>query len=544
MKITIAQLNPVVGDIEGNLDRINSLLSEYGADTDLLVFPELFLTGYPPLDLLERRWFFKKIAEALDKLINASNRYPQTGILVGAPTLCEKAKEKRVYNSAIFIYQGRVLLTQNKSLLPPYDLFNEAYYFKPALKISTLKFKGEVLGVIIGEDLWTDLLWSEGKIDPIRELTGKVDLVINIVAFPFYQKGEEASFELAKKSALNLGVPLLQVKQVGANDQWIFSGQSLFFNGQGELLLRAASFKEEITTIDTEEQVTKKSEYMSVPRMGAIHDALVLGIKDYFKKTGFTKATLGLSGGIDSAVVAVLAVEALGRGKVLGISMPSPFSSEGSIKDSRELANSLGIEFKVIPISAIYDEYLKTLNPYLELYQNTGDTTKENIQARIRGNIWMAFSNKYGYLVLVPGNKSELAVGYCTLYGDMSGGLSVISDLPKTMVYELAKYINREKVVIPEIIIKKAPSAELRPDQVDQDTLPPYPLLDQVLEYYIEQGCSFEEIVTLGFDPETVKWIIKTVNRNEYKRRQAVPGLMVTRNPLGLKRRLPVAAKF
>lgn len=542
MKITIAQLNPVVGDVEGNLERANNLLSQYGAGSDLIVFPELFLTGYPPLDLLERKWFLKKAADAVDKLIRYSTRYPQTGILVGVPTFCEKENEKKLYNSAIFIYQGKVLLNQHKSLLAPYELFDESYYFKPASKISTVKFKGEVLGVTIGEDLWGDLLWSEGKTDPLRELAG-VDLMLNIAAFPFYQEGEDEIYQLAKKSACNLGAPLLQVKQVGANDQWIFSGQSLFFNSQGELLLRADSFKEEIITIDTKVQETKVG-YHPLPKMEAIHDALVLGIKDYLKKTGFTQVVLGLSGGIDSAVVSVLAVEALGGENVLGIAMPSLFSSEGSIEDSRALANNLGIKFKVIPILPIYEAYLQTLTPYLELDQNSRDTTIENIQARIRGNIWMAFSNKYGYLVLVPSNKSELAVGYCTLYGDMSGGLSVISDLPKTIVYELAEYINREKVVIPEMIIKKAPSAELYPDQVDQDTLPPYPLLDQVLEYYTEQGCSFEEIVALGFEPETVKWIIKSVNRNEYKRRQAVPGLMVMRNPLGPKRKLPVAAKF
>ncbi len=546
MKITIAQLNPVVGDVEGNLERIKLILAQDQNQSDLVVLPELFLTGYPPVGILEREWFLQKTANSLRELVSLSRDYSQTGILVGAPTLAERKQGRVLHNSALLIYRGEIVFTQHKSFLPAYDLFNEAYYFKPAEKVAIVDFKGTKLGIILGEDLWQKPVESGGESSPVNtftELAGQAGLIINIAAFPFYMGWEEKVYELASEVARKHKIPLLLVNQVGGNDELIFNGQSMFFNEQGESVLVGPSFKEYITTLDTK-VATTRGYYSPRSAIGSVHDALVLGIRDYFRKTGFIQAVLGLSGGIDSAVVCCLAAKALGSENVLGISMPSPYSSTGSVEDSRELAHNLGVKFKVIPIAPLFQEYLHTLQPYFQGEKGVVDTTEENLQARIRGNILMAFSNKYGYLLLVAGNKSELLVGYCTLYGDMSGGLSVITDLSKTLVYELAAYINKDQVLIPEAIINKAPSAELRPDQVDQDTLPPYSLLDQVLDLYMEENRSPEEIIALGFEEGMVRWVIQTVKRNEYKRRQAVLGLRVTRNPLGPKRQFPVAAKF
>ncbi|HEX3046244.1 MAG TPA: NAD+ synthase [Bacillota bacterium] len=547
MKVTIAQLNPTVGDIPGNLAKLAKVLEQSSPNSDLIIFPELYLVGYPPKDLLEKTWFIEKVAVAVQEICAISLRFPQTGILLGAPISTGEKSGKGLYNSALLIYQGQILHNQPKSLLPTYDVFDEARHFTQAPRIKTVTFKGANLGISICEDAWNipdfwPITHSIYALDPINELVNQgATLLVNISASPFYIRKDDLRYRLIRTHSQNHGLPFIFVNQVGGNDELIFDGGSMVFNRQGELLNQPAFFTEHIQTIDLETSQAPVA-YNPLDKTAAVHDALVLGIKDYLHKCGFQKAVIGLSGGIDSALTCCLAAAALGKENVLGISMPSPFSSQGSVEDSRQVAENLGIDFKVIPITKIYEAYLESLaGPFSGLGL---DVAEENIQARIRGNILMAFSNKFGYLALSTGNKSELAVGYCTLYGDMSGGLSAISDVPKTMVYELARYVNRKIEIIPEAIMVKAPSAELRPDQKDQDTLPPYPILDQLVQYYIEDGYSAAEMIALNYDPETVNWVIKTVDRNEYKRKQAAPGLKVTSKAFGVGRRMPVAKKI
>lgn len=545
MKITIAQLNPTVGDIEGNLRRIIEIISEFSGKTELIVFPELYIVGYPPQDLLERSWFINKVDQALDRLAMESSNHPETGILFGAPVPTGRKNGKGLANAAVLIYRGSKVFTQAKSLLPTYDVFDEARYFDPAPEVGVIQFKDEVLGISICEDAWNDPeLWPGSKIyegDPISKLTESgATILINISASPFYLGKEEIRFRLIQNHARKHRIPFIFVNQVGANDELIFDGGSMVFDGTGNPIYLAPYFREELYTVES--NIPGSQEYKPGERIESLYSALTLGVKDYLRKCGFQKAVIGLSGGIDSALTCCLAVDAIGKENVLGITMPSPYSSPGSVEDSRKLADNLGIEFKVVPIDAIFNSYLDTLREHFDGME--ADTTEENIQARIRGNILMAFSNKFGSIALSTGNKSEMAVGYCTLYGDMSGGLSVISDVPKTIVYELAEFVNREKERIPRAIIDKVPSAELKPDQKDQDTLPPYPVLDRILQYYVEDGYSVEEIIALNFDPETVKWVARTVDRNEYKRRQAAPGLKVSSKAFGGGRRMPVAKKL
>lgn len=546
MKVAVAQLNPVVGDIDGNLGKILATLDQYSKDEpDLLVFPELFLVGYPPRDLLERAAFIEKVQWAVDELVRISNNYPQTGILLGTPVPTGKNTGKGLYNSAVLIYRGRVLLSQAKSLLPTYDVFDEARYFDPAPDIEIIPFKNEVLGISICEDAWNDpQLWLKRNYssDPMAMLVKKgATVLVNISASPFQVGKEELRYRIAHNHAKKHGVPFIYVNQVGGNDELVFDGRSMCIDSAGEPVEIFPAFREHVRIIELRCTGTPGL-YVPQDRIASVYDALVLGLRDYIRKCGFSKVVLGLSGGIDSAVVCCLAAAALGRDNVLGISMPSRYSSKGSVEDSRVLAENLGADFKVIPISDVYNAYLEMLKGHFA--GKEADETEENIQARIRGNILMAFSNKFGSLVLSTGNKSEMAVGYCTLYGDMSGGLSVISDVPKTMVYELARYINRDREVIPQEIIDKPPSAELRPDQCDQDTLPPYDILDGILHYYLDEGYSAKDIINLNYDPETVKWVIRTVDRNEYKRKQAAPGLKVTTKAFGVGRRMPIAAKY
>ncbi len=546
MKITLAQLNPIVGDIEGNLEKLLDTLSQHAKDApDLVVFSELFLVGYPPRDLLERKGFIDKVQNAVEKVIDISTQYPQTGILLGVPQPTNKTTGRGLFNTALLIYQGNVLLGQNKSLLPTYDVFDEARYFDMASEIFTVAFKNEVLGISICEDMWNDPdLWPKRIYpnDPVGELAVKgATLLINISASPFHMGKEDIRFRIIQNHAKKHKIPFVFVNQVGANDELIFDGTSMCVDGTGTPITVLPSFKEHVQTIETSLMGTPGI-YAPQDPLESVHDALVLGLRDYFKKCGFTKAVVGLSGGIDSALTCALAKEALGAENVLGVSMPSPYSSTGSVDDSRQLAENLGVEFKVIPITNIFSSYLDALKPPFE--EKEADVTEENIQARIRGNILMAFSNKFGHLVLSTGNKSELAVGYCTLYGDMAGGMAVISDVPKTMVYKLSYYMNSSSEVIPVAILEKAPSAELKPDQKDQDTLPPYEVLDELLRCYIDEGYALKDLLDLKFDPETVKWVVKAVDRNEYKRRQAAPGLRVTTKAFGMGRRMPIAAKF
>lgn len=545
MKISIAQLNPVVGDLEHNLNKIHQSLEQVKNDgSQLLILSELFLTGYPPRDLLEMPWFIEHINAVLLDVLALSEQYPETAILLGIPQP-GASLGKGLYNSALLIGKGKILFQQHKSLLPTYDVFDETRYFDPAASIMVFPFGGEQLGISICEDAWNDpLFWPRPLYnrDPIDELARKgASLLINISASPFQIGKDHTRYNLLSNHACRHRLPLIYVNQVGANDELIFDGQSMVLNDKGMLLWQGAAFEEELQTIDLGQPLSAHP-FIPSDQVKTVYQALCLGIRDYLHKSGFKKAVLGLSGGIDSAVTACLAVQALGKENVLGLLMPSPYSSKGSIADSLDLAARLGIEHHTLPINDIFSSYQTAMQPYWD--PASSDLSQENIQARIRGNLLMAFSNVFGYLVLSTGNKSELAVGYCTLYGDMSGGLSVLSDVPKVMVYELARYINRQKEVIPGAIITKAPSAELRPDQKDQDSLPPYEILDQILYYYIEDNCPVSQIIDKGFNKETVHWVVKQVDRNEFKRRQAAPGLKVSSKAFGGGRRMPIASRW
>ena len=547
MIVTIAQLNPIIGDIKGNLKKIVDTLSQCKHDSpDLVVFPELYIVGYPPRDLLDRKWFIKNSQKAVRELISISTEYPQTGILVGAPQPTKKQTGRGIYNSALLIYQGKILISQNKTLLPTYDVFDEARYFDAATEIQVVSFKDKTIGISICEDAWNDPeLWPKRfyPFDPQEILAKKgASVFINISASPFHLGKEKVRFRICQNHAKKHHIPFIFVNQVGGNDELIFDGRSMCIDKNGIPIVILPSFKEQIKTIDISRPGIPNL-YKPQNIIESVYEALLLGLRDYIRKCGFSKVVIGLSGGIDSAVVCFLAKEAIGSKNVLGITMPGPFSSKGSVVDSKKLANNLGIQIKEISISSIYNSSVNLLKKHLKIGDEV-DVTLENIQARIRGNILMAVSNKFGHLVLSTGNKSELAVGYCTLYGDMTGGLSVISDVPKTMVYKLAQYINKTDEVIPRDIIEKLPSAELKPDQKDQDTLPPYDILDSILHYYIDEGYSLNEILELNFDSDLVNWVIKAVDRNEYKRRQAAPGLKVTPKAFGIGRRMPIAARY
>ncbi len=546
MKISLAQLNPMIGDLQGNTEKLReTLLYCRTLKPDLVIFPELFITGYPPKDLLERRWFVERTEKFFHEIIEHSHSFPQTGILLGAPMNTGKETGKSLYNAAILIHKGKLIFYQPKSLLPTYDVFDETRYFEPAQSVATFPFAGERLGISICEDAWNHPdFWPTGTLyryDPIDQLAKQgATIFINISASPFTMGKEEQRYRILSDHARRHGIPFLYLNQVGGNDELVFDGRSLVVDSKGDPLAVFPSFREHVETIDTTSP-TQIELYSPEDPLETVHQALILGVRDYVRKCGFSQVTIGLSGGIDSAVVCVLACDALGPQNVHGIAMPSPFSSPGSVKDAKLLAQNLGIPFHVIPIDDIFSSYLNTLNAAFS--GRDSDVTEENIQARIRGNILMAFSNKFGYLVLTTGNKSEIAVGYCTLYGDMSGGLSVLSDVPKTLVYRLANHINKDRPVIPLPIIKKPPSAELRPNQTDQDTLPPYPVLDQILTLYIEEMLPPQAIVKKGFEKETVEWVAKAVESSEYKRKQAPPGLKVTSKAFGIGRRMPIAAK-
>jgi NAD+ synthase (glutamine-hydrolysing) len=545
MKITLAQLNPIVGDISGNLRKVTDTLENHGAETDLIIFSELFLVGYPPRDLLEQPALLEATRAAVDKLLAVSRSHPRTGVLVGAAMPTGLDTGKGLHNCALLIQGGEILGRQNKSLLPTYDVFDETRHFDPAARLEVFPFRGETLGISICEDAWYEPeLWARRLYpwDPIQTLAKKgATILINISASPFQVGKEGTRFRLFRNHAQRFGLPFIYVNQVGGNDELIFDGRSKALDHRGEAVAVAPAFKEAVLTLETAAP-GRPGLYQPQEEIASVHEALVLGLGDYLRKCGFSQAVVGLSGGVDSAVTCCLAQQALGPDNVLGVLMPSPYSSRGSIRDSRKLAKSLGVRVKEIPITPIYRAYLRSLKKHLDV-EKIG-VALENVQARIRGNLLMALSNEFGYLVLSTGNKSEMAVGYCTLYGDMSGGLSVLADVPKTMVYQLARYLNRERVLIPEEIITKPPSAELRPDQKDQDTLPPYEILDQIMNYYLTEGYSFKDITRLGFEPDTVRWVIRAIDRSEYKRRQAAPGLKITSKAFGMGRRIPIAARY
>jgi len=539
MKIAISQINPIIGDIKGNTDKILSYISKAKKeDCELIIFPELSILGYPPRDLLLRNDLLKKVDEIIKEKILPESK--DIGILLGAP-LC---KDGRIYNSALLFYHEKIFGYQHKTLLPSYDVFDETRYFKPANYRHPIIFKGVNLGITVCEDIWNDKdYWNRKiyEIDPLEELISQgAEIIINISASPYYYGKIKLRLDMLSYIAQKYKRPIVYVNQVGGNDELIFDGSSLVITEDGKIAWRGKSFEEDFGIVDFENLSFVKDINFIKEDIEFIYKALVLGIKDYFSKLGFKKAVVGLSGGIDSSVTAVLAVSALGPENVLGVSMPSRYSSEGSIKDAEKLAKNLGIDFRIIPIEMIFKSYLETFNPNGNPIM---DLAEENLQARIRGNILMFISNREGYLVLTTGNKSELAVGYCTLYGDMAGGLAVIGDIPKMMVYELAKFINREREIIPQSVLTKVPSAELRPNQKDEDSLPPYIILDQILKAYIEDNLSIEEIVEKGFERSLVEEVIKKIDSAEYKRRQAPPVLKVTTKAFGMGRRMPIVWK-
>lgn len=540
MRIAIAQLNPVVGDISGNINLLRTTINRISElQVDLLVLPELFITGYPPRDLLGQSWFVSKAESAREEIAHLSQN-SGFAILVGGLVRNHLPGKRGLYNCALGFYQGREVFRQAKLVLPFSDGFDETRYFDPGDRIELWNFQGERIGVSVCEDAVN----HRYQVDPIAEQAKMgANLFINIAASPFWLGKPELRRVLIQHHCERHHRPFVFVNQVGANDELIFDGNSFVLNADGALSLSLKPFEEGIVVFDTGNlRPVPPSPAKPENELEPLFQALVVGIQDYFRKCKFQKAVIGLSGGIDSAVTACLAVSALGRKNVLGVNMPSPFSSAGSVTDSQTLARNLEIQLLTIPITFIFHQYLETLKPFFG--DRPWDVTEENIQARIRGNILMAIANKTGALVLATGNKSELAVGYCTLYGDMSGSLAVIGDVPKTMVYRLARYINKEKELIPQSIINKTPSAELRPDQKDEDTLPPYPILDQILELYLEEGMAPEEIIRQGLPEDKVWWVVRRVADMEYKRRQAPLALRVTSRVWGTRERFPIAARY
>jgi len=544
MKIALAQFNPTVGDFEGNAARIVSLATEAKQrGAELAVFSELCICGYLPLDLLERPAFIERNLETLKEI---AAQMPLPAILGYAGRIEPGQAGKSIANKAALICEGRVVFEQSKMLLPTYDVFDESRYFQPGDKQYVYGLEREQLGITVCEDAWNDkTFWSKPMYsrDPVTELIAQgTSILINISASPYTIDKRSLRIEMLRSIAMRHHRPVIYVNQVGGDDSLIFDGASIAITARGEIAAQAKAFEEDLALFDT---VTGRGEVHQQPEseIAYAHHALVTGTRDYVRKCRFSKTIVGLSGGVDSAVVASIAVDALGASNVLGVSMPGPYSSEGSKTDARLLSQNLGIEFLSIPIAQVFEAYQRTLGPLFG--DRKPDATEENIQARIRGNYLMALSNKFGSMVLSTGNKSENAVGYCTLYGDMAGGLAVISDVPKMMVYELARYINRERELIPRSTIEKPPSAELRPDQRDTDSLPPYEILDVILKDYIEDVRSPEEIAALhGFDEKMVYDIVLRVDRNEYKRKQAAPGLKITSRAFGFGRPFPIAQRF
>lgn len=545
MKIALAQIDTTIGDFAGNVDLIvkySECARSRGAD--LVVFPELALCGYPPRDLVEKAGFVER---SQSELLRLARLLPSIPALVGYVRRSRAEKGKQVANAAAWLEGGKVVADYAKILLPFYDVFDESRYFEPGSSVCVHDFGGLRVGITICEDVWNDKHFWTNRLytrDPVEEcVAAGANLLLNIASSPYNTEKIQLRFDMLKTIAAKQRIPVAYVNNVGGNDQLLFDGSSLAFNSRGELAARAHAFAEDLVIFDTHDG---QAEIRPAPEFeeAEIYQALCLGVRDYVRKCGFQKVLVGLSGGIDSALVATLAADALGPENVLGVGMPGPYSSPGSIRDAETLSRHLGIEFRVIPITPVFESYLETLDPAFDAAPR--DVTEENIQARIRGNILMALSNKFGSLLLTTGNKSELAVGYCTLYGDMAGGLAAIADLPKTTVYSLARYINRSAERIPQACLDKPPSAELRPNQTDQDSLPPYEVLDAILKAYIEENKGADEIAATlpHVDPFLVRRTVRMVNAAEYKRQQAPPTLKVTAKAFGMGRRFPIAQKF
>ena len=546
MKIGFAQINPTVGDLRGNFEKIIAAYDQLArAGADIVVAPELAVSGYPPQDLVFKSRFVPENLAVLDEL---QKRLSQPALLVGFVDRNE-GRGKPFHNAAALLQTGEPLQKTHKSLLPTYDVFDEDRYFEPARQIAPLNFRGHRIGVTICEDIWTERYLPRPfyDVDPVRALvTQEAEMILNVSASPFSLRKPAVRREMICGLAGTYQRPIFYCNAVGGNDQLVFDGNSIAVNASGQLLTQLPGFEEASVVVDSESPPGSK--IASADIVQELYAALRLGLRDYLAKCGFKSAVLGLSGGIDSAVVAAIAVDAIGADNVTGVSMPSQFSSRGSVLDALALAKNLEIQCLQIPIA---DAFAVFKAQFKEVFAGrTEDATEENMQARLRGMTLMALSNKFGHLVLSTGNKSELAVGYCTIYGDMAGGLAVISDVPKTMIYELARFINSEasragkREIIPASTIEKPPSAELRPNQKDQDILPPYDVLDAILRLYVEDNLSAPEIVAQGFDEKTVRWVQRRVDLNEYKRAQAAPGLKVTSRAFGVGRRMPVAQRY
>ncbi len=547
MKVAILQQNFVVGDIKGNTDKIiRGYKQACQKGADLVVCSELALFGYPPKDLL---LLPDKLAAQQRCLQKLAKEVGQVGLVIGIAEQ-NSGRGKPLFNTAVLIEQGKITAKWRKVLLPTYDVFDEDRYFEPGeAKSFVFTYHGKRLAMLVCEDIWGDYLdsslYKDNPLDLLAEES--LDLLVVINGSPYHWGKGSERFEVVSKVARLLECSVVYVNQVGGNDDLVFDGRSFVVDSQGQCIGSALPFQEDLVVVDIGNS-SVCSYYFDQQNMQDLFTALILGTRDYVLKTGHSSVIVALSGGIDSAVVLCLAAAAIGADNVTALSLPSPFSSAGSIADARDLSERLGVDFKVISIDQIYQTYGQALQPFIGWYtpgEIEGDVTEENIQARIRGNIVMAFANrKAGSLVLSTGNKSELAVGYCTLYGDMAGGFAVIADLPKTLVYRLAEFINKDREIIPRNILQKPPSAELRPDQQDTDSLPPYEILDAVLDMFIERRMPVDEIVKQGFARELVVRIIKMVTKNEYKRQQMPVGLRVTSKAFGSGWRFPIAAKY
>jgi len=541
MKIALCQINTKVGDLQRNTDLIIKNINKAKEKAvDLIVFTELSITGYPPKDLLDFECFVSDNLKYLDKIRAASENI---AVICGYVDINTSSTGKKCYNAAAFINNGEIVAKYYKRLLPFYDVFDETRYFEPGQQKLVIDFKGKKLGITICEDLWNDKdYWKRQlyHVDPAEDLVKDgIDGIINISASPYLLNKEKDRFAIMKNTAVKNNVPILYINQVGGNDDLLFDGTSFVIDSKGEIKCLCKDFEEDFAVYDFDSNIGE-IHHISQTEEESLFKALCVGVKDYCEKIGFKKVVLGLSGGIDSAVTAAIAVCALGKENVTGITMPSMYSSEGSVDDSVKLARNLDIEFLNIPIIDMFNSYINSIQ---KEHGVTVDLAEENLQARIRANILMMHSNRYGHLLLTTGNKSELSVGYCTLYGDMCGGLAVLSDVPKVMVYRLANYINRNKEIIPEDTITKPPSAELRPDQKDMDTLPPYEILDDILKMFVEENKSIKEM-SKKYPEDLVKNIVKKINNCEYKRRQAALGLKVTTKAFGVGRRFPIVQGY
>ncbi len=543
MKIALAQINPIIGDFDGNSQKICERVNQAeNLGADIVVFSELVLCGYPPKDLLEKPDFVENNEKALQELIS---KIHGPGVLLGCLGAIQKVSGKGLSNSAVLFKNGNILVRSDKILLPTYDVFDELRYFDPGEKPVVFDYLGKKIGLTVCEDIWCLPEFGtqpQYHRNPVEELINMgAEAIFNISASPYHVSRWKTRQKLAQSISNKYEVPIILVNQVGGNDDLLFDGHSFVISSKGKIVVQAPGFVEDLRVCDLEND-SGKIERVPEFEEEEIFQALSMGVKDYLNKCGYQRAVIGLSGGIDSAVVTVIAVNALGKENVEVLSMPSQYTASQSIQDAERLTKNLGIKFTMIPIRELFESYNKSLKPIFG--DQPEDVTEENIQARIRGNILMAVSNKLGSMVLSTGNKSEMSVGYCTLYGDMAGGLSVISDLPKTKVYQLAKWINKEKEIIPNTIIERPPTAELRPNQKDQDSLPPYDILDDILEGYVENHLGLNDLIQKGFDSDLVKEIIARVDNNEYKRQQAAPGLKITGKAFGSGRRFPIAKRY